>query len=148
MKVCQIFYLIFEIFSSNFASIFSAIKNNYSILFVSSNILYFGQKWLIKVQIFEIFECSDENLPSPHVIFQTASKFFFQILHDSSASSKITFLYFFRLKIICFAQNGPIKVQILETFECLNQNSPKSCQFWKNKLLFFKFCMNRQYHKI
>ena len=41
-------------FPSNLASILSSIKNNSSILFFSSNIIYFGQK-KPKVQIFEIF---------------------------------------------------------------------------------------------
>ena len=102
----------------------------------SSHFLYFGQKQLIKVQIFEIFECSDENLPKSSCHFPNRKEVFLQILHDSSVSWKITPQYFFRSKIIYFAQKGPIKVQILETFECSDQNSPNSCQFWNNKLVF------------
>ena len=104
----------------------------------SSNILYFGQKQLIKMQIFEIFECSDENLPKSVCHFPNHEEVFLQILHDSSLSWKITCQYFFRSKIIYFAQKGPIKVQILETFECWDQNSPNSCQIWSDKLVFVR----------
>ena len=117
-------------FSSNFASIFSAIKHN-SLYVFSWNILYFGQKQLIYYlsQIFEIFECSGKNWSKSSCHFPNRKEVFLQILHDFSVSSKITPQYFFRSKIIYFAQKGPIKVQILETFECSDQNSPNSCQF-------------------
>ena len=49
-------------FPSNVVSVFSTIKHNSSILSFSSNIIYFGQKQPLKVQIFEIFECSGQNL--------------------------------------------------------------------------------------
>ena len=58
---------------------------------------------------------------------------FLQNLHDSLVSWKITPQYFFRSKITYFAQKGPIKVQIFNTFECSDQNLPNSCQFWNNK---------------
>ena len=123
-------------FSSNFASIFSAIKHS-SFVFFSCNILNFGQKQLIKVQIFEIFEWSGKNLPNFSCHFPNYKPVFFQILHDSSVSWKITTLYFFRSKVIYFERKRPIKVQILETYECLDQNSPNSSHFWNNKLIFF-----------
>ena len=31
-----------------------------------------------------------------------------------------------------------MKAQLLETFECLNQNSPNSCHLWNNKYIFLK----------
>ena len=46
-------------FPLNFASIFSAIKQNSPVLF-SSNIVYFGQKEPIKVHVFETFKCSGQ----------------------------------------------------------------------------------------
>ena len=117
----------------------SSVQSNITPLyFFSSNILYFGQKQLIKVQIFEIFECSDENLPNFSYHFPNHKTVFLQILHESLVSWKITPLYFFRSKVIYFARKGPIKVQILETFECSDQNSPNSCQFWNNKLVFLQ----------
>ena len=115
-------------FPSNFVSILSAIKHNSSVLF-SSNILYFGQKQPIKVHIFEIFECSGENLANSSCYFPNHKLLFLQILHEFSASWKITPLYFFRSKVIYFARKGPMKVQILKTFECSDQNSPDSCHF-------------------
>ena len=48
-------------FPSNSASVFSSIKLNSPILFFTSNIIYFVQKKPIKVQIFEIFEWSDQT---------------------------------------------------------------------------------------
>ena len=128
-----------------YKSVFLQILYQYSVsskitplYFFSSNILYFGQKQLIKVQIFEIFECSGENLPNSSCHFPNHKTVFLQILHDSLVSWKITPLYLFRSNIIYFAQKGPIKVQILETFECSDQNSPNSCQFWNNKLVFLQ----------
>ena len=44
-------------FSSNFAWLFSIMKDN---LF-RSNVIYIARKGPIKVQIFETFECSDQN---------------------------------------------------------------------------------------
>ena len=41
-------------------------------------------------------------------------------------------LYFFRSN-----RKGPIKVQIFETFECSDQNSPNS-YFWNNKSIFLQ----------
>ena len=55
-------------------------------------------------------------------------------MHQSSMSWEITPLYFFSSNNIYFAQQEPIKVKILETFECSAQNLSNSlCQFWSNK---------------
>ena len=75
------------------------------------------------------------NLPNSSCHFPNHKLVFLQILYHSSVWWKITLLYFFRLNVIYFARKGPMKVQILETFECLGQNSPNSCQFW-NKSFF------------
>ena len=72
-----------------------------------------------------------------HVIFQITSQFSFKF-YDSSVSPKVTFLYFFTSKVIYFAREGPVKVQILETFECSDQNLPKSCHFLNNKSVFLQ----------
>ena len=60
-----------------------ALKTN-RLYFLSSNIAYFGQKQPIKVQIFEIFECSDQNLLNSSSQFWTEKSIPFQILHHSS----------------------------------------------------------------
>ena len=108
------------------------------LFFFSSNISYFGQKQLIKVQVFEIFECSGENLQNPQCHFPNYKQVFLQILHGSSVSWKTTSRYFFRSKIIYFPWKGPIKVQMLKTFKCSDQNSQNSCQFWNKKLVFLQ----------
>ena len=54
-------------------------------------------------------------------------------MYLSSVSWKITPLYFFSSNSLCFAQKEPIKVKILETFDCSGQNLSNSlCPFWKN----------------
>ena len=40
---------------------YSVPSNKTSLYFLCSNIIHFGQKQPIKVQIFEIFKCSDQN---------------------------------------------------------------------------------------
>ena len=87
---------------------------------------------------FDTFKCSGENLPNSSCHFPNHKSVFLQILHHSSVSWKITPLYFFRSNVIYFARKGPIKVQILETFECSDQNSPNSCHFWKKKSVFLQ----------
>ena len=70
--------------------------------------------------------------------FSEPKSVFLQILSASSVSRKITTLYFFRSNVYNFAREGPMKVQIFETFECLDQNSPNSCHFWNKKLVFLQ----------
>ena len=53
--------------------------------FFRSNITYFSWKEPIKVQIFEIFECSDKNSPCS-CQFRNKKSVFLQILHQSSES--------------------------------------------------------------
>ena len=106
--------------------------------FLSSNMLYFGQKQLIKVQIFEIFEYSVENLPNPSCYFPNKKLVFLQIWHDYLVSWKTTPLYFVRSKVIYFTRKGPIKVQILQTFGCSDQNSSNSWHFWNYKSVFLQ----------
>ena len=60
--------------------------------FFSSNILYFGQKQPIKGQIFEIFECSDQNSSNSSCQFWTDKSISLQILNHSSLPWYITFL--------------------------------------------------------
>ena len=49
-----------------------------------------------------------------HVIFQTTSQVFLQILHHSSVSRKITPLYCFSSNIIYFGHKEPVKTNILD----------------------------------
>ena len=95
---------------------------------------------------FDIFKCSDENLPNSSCHFPNHKSVFLQILHRSSLSWKIYPQYFFRSNVIYFARKEPkwkrlrylsarIKIhQILVIFETTNQ-------------FFFKFGINLRYHE-
>ena len=85
---------------------------------------------------FDTSQCSDEYLPNSTCYFPNYKSVFLHILHDSLVPWNITPLYFFRSNVVCFAQKGPVKVQISKTFQCLDQKSPNSCHFWNKKLSF------------
>ena len=87
---------------------------------------------------FDAFKCSDENLPNSSCHFPNHKVVFLQILHDSLVSWNITPLYFFRSKVIYFAQKEPIKLQKFLTFYCLHQNSPNFCHFWNKRSVFLQ----------
>ena len=83
---------------------------------------------------FDTFECSSVNLSNSSCHFPSNKSVFLKILHHSSMLLKITPVYVFSSNNVCFAQKDPIKVKILETFECSGQNLPNSlCQFWNGK---------------
>ena len=107
--------------------------------FFSSNNIYFAQKELIKVKIFETFVCSGDNLSNSLCQFWNDKLIPLQILYPSLVSWKITPLYFFSSNNIYFAQKEPIKMKIFETFECSGQNLSNSlCQFWNDKSIPFQ----------
>ena len=122
--------------SSNLASFFIVMIHNSSVNF---KLIYFllWIKGSYQSPSFKTLECSGKNLPNSSCHFPNHESVFLQILHHSSVPWKITPLYFFRLNFIYFERRGPIKVQILETFEFLDQNSPNSCHIW-NKLVFLQ----------
>ena len=104
--------------------------------FLSWNIIYFGQKQPIKVKIFEIFECSGQNLLN----------YSFQFCTDKSSSSLFASLFIVNrhnslvnLKLIhnllltkrCYQSHN------FETFKCSGESFPNfSCHFWKHKSVF------------
>ena len=74
----------------------ASVPSNVTLLyFFSSNIIYFDQKERIKVQIFEIFECSYQNLLNSSDQFWTSQFlfkfciFFIVIISDSPVSFKL-----------------------------------------------------------
>ena len=71
------------IFSSNFASHFSVMKE-------SSNIIHFGQKEPIKLHIFETSECLGQNLSISSCQFWNNNSIVLQIFYHSSLSWQIT----------------------------------------------------------
>ena len=71
--------------------------------FFSSSNIYFAQKELIKMKIFETFECLGQILSNSLCQFWNDKSIPLQILHPSSVSWKITPLYFFSSNNIYFA---------------------------------------------
>ena len=135
VKTCQIPDVIFQpqvsfFFFSNFAWLFSVTKNNSSSL--RSNVIYFARKGPIKVQIFQTFECLDQNSPnSCH--FWNKKSVFLQILHHASVSRDKTPL--FSWNFIYFQQKEPIKVKTWWNFTWAVE-SLKFCS------LMGSFCQN------
>ena len=104
--------------------------------FFSSNNIYFAQKYLIKMKVFETFECLGQIFSNSLCQFWNDKSILLWILYPSSVSWKIIPLYFFSSNNIYFAQKDLIKMKIFETFECSGQILSNSlCQFWNDKLI-------------
>ena len=84
--------------------------------FFSSNIIYFVQKEPIKVQIFETFQCSGQNLPN----------FSCQFWNEKSVPLK---------NFASFWIKGSHQSPKLETFECSGKNLPSSSDHFSNHKL-------------
>ena len=111
-----------------------------SLYFFSSNNICFAQKEIIKVKLFETFECSGQNLSNSLCQFWNGKLIPLQILYPFQVSWKITLLYFFSSNNICFAQKEIIKVKFFETFECPGQILSNSlCRFWNDKSIHRQF---------
>ena len=121
--------------SSVFASFFIVMTHNSTVDFR----LIYSQLWTKESHQspnFETFKFSVKNLPNSSYYFPNHKLVFYQILHHSLLSSKITPLYLFRSNVTYFSGKGLIKVQVFENFECSDQNSSNSCQFWNNASVF------------
>ena len=119
--------------SSIFVSFFIVMTHNSSVNFKVIHFLLWA-KGSHQSSNFDTFECSGQNLPNSSCHFPSNKSVFLQILHYSSMSWKITPPYFFGSNNIYFAQKKPIKVKILETFECSGKNLSNSlCQSCKDK---------------
>ena len=110
--------------------------------FFSSNIIYFGQKQPIKVQIFEIFECSGQNSSNSSCQFWTDKSIPLQILHHSSLPWHITSLWILSSHFSYFGLKDPINMPILRLSIAL----VKICHiphviFQTTSQFFFKFCI-------
>ena len=75
---------------------------------------------------------ASENFPNSSCHFWKYVSVFLHILHQYSVLSNITPLYFLAQTLYTLVKKEPIKVQIFETFECLDQNLTNSCQFWND----------------
>ena len=128
---------------------YSVSSNVTPLYFFSSNIIYFGQKQPITLQICEIFECLGQNLLNSSSQFWADKSIPFQILDHSSMSLHITSLCVLSSCIFYFRWKHPIKVPILTLFFAL----VKICQiphviFQTTNQLFFKFCITLQCHEV
>ena len=104
--------------SPNFASLFSLMKDNFSVLFYSSNNLYFSQKESIQIKNFETFKCSGQNW----------SNFSCQLWNEKSVPLQVLErrLILFKVWIEGSHQNP--------NFECSGKNlSYSSCHFRNHK---------------
>ena len=98
--------------------------------FFSSNNIYFAQKKPIKINIFETFESSGQNLSNFLCQLWKDKSIRLQILCLSSVSWKIILLFFLSSRNQYFAQNKPIKMKNFENFEYSDQIfSNFLCQF-------------------
>ena len=91
------------------------------------------------MQIFEIFECSDENLPNSSYHFSIYKPVFLQILHDSLVSWKITPIYLFRSKVIAIlCTKGTNQSADFGKFWVLRSKLKNFCHFWNSKSVFLQ----------
>ena len=104
--------------------------------FISSNIIHFGQKQPIKVHIFEISECSGQNLLNSLCQFWTGKSIPVQILHHSTHNFPVSF----KLIHFLFCIKGTNKSSNFETFVCFDKSLPNSwCHFPNHKSVFHQF---------
>ena len=113
--------------SSNFVLFFIVMTHNSSVNFKVIPFLLWT-KGSHQSSNFDTFKCSGENLLN-FCLFSNHWSVFFQNLHNSSVSLKITPLYFCRSNNIYFGHKEPIKKSFFRLFECLGQNLWSSCQF-------------------
>ena len=130
----------------DFVYLFGFMKDNSSVLFSSSNI-YFAQKEPIKVKLFEMFECSGQNLSNSLRQFWNGKSFPLQMLYPYLISWKKTPLYFFSSNNIYFAQKEHIKMKVFET----SSARVKICEiphvnFEMTSQFLFKICVILQCH--
>ena len=122
VKICQISSVSSERTSRFLSNFFIPLQFHERLLLCtfiafSSNNIYFAQKEPIKAKIFEIFECTGQNLSNYLCQFLNNKSSRLQILYPPppqtpSVSWKITPLYFFSLSNIYFVQKEDIKMKI------------------------------------
>ena len=115
--------------------------------FFSSNNVYFAQKEPIKVNIFETFECSGQNLSTSLCQFANNMSIPLQILYPSSVSQKINST-FLAQTIYTFLKRRPLKWKFLR----LSSPQVKICQipytyFEMATRFLSKFCIPIQFHE-
>ena len=94
---------------SIFTSLFSVMKDNFSVFF-SSDRVYFGQNSPLKWNS-QTFECLGENSPNSSCYIWNDKSVFLYFLHHSSMSWEISLLYFLSWNFIWLLQKEPTTVQ-------------------------------------
>ena len=113
----------------------------------SLSIIFFGQKQPIKLQIFETFKLSSQNLSNSLCQFLNDKSIPLQIFHQSTVSLHITLPYIFSSCIFYIGQKDPMGVPILILSNVLMKISHIShIVFQITGQFFFKFCMTLLWH--
>ena len=73
----------------------------------------------MKIQILTLLSVLMKICQMPHVIFQTTSQFFLQILQESSVSWNVTPLYFFKSNVVYFEQKAQSKCKFFRLSSAL-----------------------------
>ena len=115
--------------SSDFSSFFSFITFNSSVSLQPMHFLL-CTKGSHENTDFDTFKCSDENLPNSLCHFPNHKSVFLQTSHDSSVSSNITPLYFFRLNVVYFQSANFLH------FLVLGSKFTQFLPFFKQKISF------------
>ena len=120
-------------FPSNLASIFSAIKHNFYVLF-QLKIIYFGQRGQLKRKFFQVFASKFVKFLMSILNWQVNSSsnlasFFIAMTHNSSVNLSSYIIY--------FGQKDPIKVPILTLSSALpagtRRNNVRFWLFWSGR---------------
>ena len=152
VKICQIPHVNFETHNKSIplrilyhSSVSWKITSQH---FFSSDNIYFAQKEPIKVNIFETFKWSGQNLSNSSCQFSNDKLIPLQILYHSSMSWKITPLYFLAQTIYTLLKRSPLKGKILRPPSA----QVKLCQiplvnFEMTSRFLSKFCITLQCHE-
>ena len=128
-------------FPSNFALAFSAIKHNFSVLFFSSNIIYFGQRNQLKSEFFRFPSVRVKICQIPLVNFQVTSQFLFKfciILHCHGYHSSVNFNLMHFLPWAKGSHQSPN----FDTFKSSGENLPNFCHFSNHQSVFLQIFHN------
>ena len=141
VKICQI-----PCHFLNHKSLFLQILHHFSVFwnmtplyFFSSDIVYPGQKEPIKVKMFDIFECSGQNLSNSSCQFwneksislRNFASLFNVMTHNSSVDFKL--IHF----LLC--TKGSHQSSNFNTFKCSGENlANSSCHFPNHKSVFLQ----------
>ena len=86
------------------------------------------------MKICETFECWVKFCQIPYANFGTTRWFLYKFVSFFSSVEANSSIHFLAQKIYTFSRKEPIKMNILETFECSGQILLNSlCQFWNEK---------------